>query len=457
MSKFTKILATLGPSSLKKGIIRKMIAAGTNGFRINTAHGSFEQYSSMIASVRKVGHYPIVIDIKGTELRVQSDKDITLKRSEELFISYTKGPINFSHAFTSDIQEGDTVLYDDGRLRGSIKKITKDGIRIAFTTKVIFRANKTMQIPDRHLQLPSLTARDKKALRFAKEQGAAFIALSYTQSAKDVTRVKKYLKGTDIGIIAKIENQTGVDNAREILQECSGIMVARGDLGIEITQERLPAVQKKLLQLCNEQGKIGILATQVLESMVQNATQTRAETTDIANAVLDGADCLMLSEETAVGNYPVECIRVMSRVAIAIESEVTSKPLPASNLSQSITVAAASLVQTSSVNKVVALTRSGYTALQISRFRLPIPLLAITTLPIVEEQLQLVYGITPVCYPKLPKNGRLPWSANTLHQDKRVSKKDLVLFVAGTHTHKENISNLIEIGKIDELIGYHKS
>jgi pyruvate kinase len=458
MSTFTKILATLGPATFSQEKIAQLIKSGADGFRINTAHGDFKQYSKMVAAVRANGMYPIVLDIKGPELRYHIHEELQVRSGDTKLITFAHSASCFSNVFTGNMQVGDAMLFDDGRVRAKITHINKKGITVKFLESATIQPKKTIALPKRTLDIAPLSKKDRQAIKFAKEHKFAFIALSFTRDAEDVLRLKRLLRGSGVGIIAKIENQQGVTNAPRILQQADGLMVARGDLGVEISQENLPAVQKRLLRLCNEKGKIGIVATQVLESMVRHPRQTRAETSDVANAILDGADVLMLSEETAIGKYPKKCVQVISKIAKAIETEfalTTHQPI-STDVSQAMAAAAATLAQRTRVNKIVALTKSGYTARQLARFRLRTHILAVTATKQVKEQLNLVFGVRAFLYKDLPEHGRVPWATEQLYKDKHIAKNDWTLFMAGVHTTQENVSNLLQLNQVRDILEYHK-
>lgn len=446
----TKILATIGPASLSVKTIKQLIANGASGFRINTAHGDFQQYEKIIKAIRSCGTQPIILDIKGPELRLRNDEPITLVKGKTLFFSFNKkDPIHFSHPVRGDIKKGDVLLFADGQFKAVIKTVHKNGLSLTFKSFGELGKNKTVAIPGRDIKLPALSKKDKEAITFAKKHDIEYIALSFTRNAQDVKRVLKLLNN-QTGIIAKIENQQGVDNAEDILRYASGIMVARGDLGVEIQQEHIPGVQKKLLRLCNEQGKLGIVATQVLESMVSNPVQTRAETTDIATAVLDGADCIMLSEETALGKYPVECVKTISTVAGTIEEEFRIEgEYPARSISQSISVAAASFMHSNTVDKLVAITKSGYSARQVARFRLRKPLLAVTESALVASQLNLYFGVHAYHY--TPSKHKIHDVVSFLLKKKEISLQTTLLVVAGLYVEDEPQTNTLHVFKVKDI------
>jgi pyruvate kinase len=289
-------------------------------------------------------------------------------------------------------------------------------------------------------------------IKFAKEHNVEYIALSFTRNAEDVRNLSQ-TNGFGGGIIAKIENSEGVQNVEEILDACSGIMVARGDLGVEIEPEKVPLVQKSLIKLCNQNGKLVITATEMLESMIHQPNPTRAEVSDVANAILDGSDAVMLSGETAVGQYPVEAVEMMTRIANETEKAVKSNvdDTPFINISDTVSKAIQRICQSMPVHKVIPLTRSGYTARMIARFKLAQPIIAVTPEIKVKKQLELIFGVYPVLINYREEKDRISAVATQLHAMHLVDDEETVLFTAGMRTTMEHASNSIEIHIIKEL------
>jgi pyruvate kinase len=312
---------------------------------------------------------------------------------------------------------------------------------------------KGVNIPGKKLTVPTLSARDREILILAKEKDVEFIALSFTRNAQDLENLKKETSSFKGAIIAKIENHEGVNNFAQILNAADGIMVARGDLGIEIEPEKVPLVQKSIIRQCNQTGKTVITATEMLESMMHNPIPTRAEVSDVANAILDGTEATMLSGETAVGQYPIEAVAMMSRIADETEKAIKSHVEDTGylNISDTISKAIQRICQEMPLDRVVTLTRSGYTARMISRFKITQAIIAVTPHERVRKQLELTYGVYPVNIDYREENDRILTVAKTLNSKRLINDEDTVLFTAASRTSRKHASNLIEIHRIKEL------
>ncbi|MFH1834916.1 MAG: pyruvate kinase, partial [Methanobacteriota archaeon] len=423
---------------------------------INSAHGSISEYDEIISNVRKVADIPIIFDVKGPEIRIQSPADETVKRGQVLDVGLKKGPGRyFNRSFYKDVSVGDIVFVSDGLIKTKIVEKNSGRIKLKVLIGGFLRKNKGVNIPGKHLHFNVLTPWDKEVISYAKKMDVDFIALSFTRTERDVKTLKKILASTEIGVISKIESRESLDHLPAIVDASDGIMVARGDLGVEVPSERLPIIQKQLIGKCNRAGKFVVVATEMLKSMIWEARPTRAETNDVANAILDGADGVMLSDETAIGKYPVEAVWEMTRIAREVEGHVKHKMPSLGTLSvdDSISNAVHRICERLPVSKVVTVTRSGYTARMISRYRMNKKIIALTDSEKVRKKLELVYGVHPVLYEhqKIPK---LPDYATFLYKQGLVSKKDLVLFTAGVHTKKAHITNMIQIHKIRDLLEY---
>jgi pyruvate kinase len=289
-------------------------------------------------------------------------------------------------------------------------------------------------------------------ISFAKKHDVEYVALSFTRNAEDVKNLSQ-TNGFGGGIIAKIENSEGVQNVEEILEASSGLMVARGDLGVEIEPERVPLVQKSLIKLCNQKGKLVVTATEMLESMINQPNPTRAEVSDVANAIIDGSDAIMLSEETAAGQYPVEAVEMMTRIANETEKAVKSKveDMPYINISDTVSRAINDVCQNMPIHKVIPLTQSGYSARMIARFKIAQPIIAVTSEIKVKKQLELIFGVYPVLINYNEEKDRISAVANQLHKMHLVDDEETVLFTEGVRTTMEHASNSIEIHNIKEL------
>ena len=453
--KETKILCTIGPSSNDSKTLQRMHNSGMNAVRINTAHGDFSSYQSVVGKVRKIGDIPIVLDIKGPDLRVKTKENIDVYKGEIVHVGLRE-KLDLNYNICNKIKKGDKVLIDDGRYSFKVVGVYPDHFEMKAKEHAIIHPNKNANVPEKSLHLPQLSHKDIEAIDFAKKNKIEFIALSFTRNIEDIKNLRRRLNGTQIKIIAKIENHEGLENINEIIDHADGIMVARGDLGVELPAEEVPIIQKQIIKVCNQKGKLVIVATQMLESMVERSNPTRAETSDVANAVLDGADCLMLSEETTIGKYPVEAVKAMSRIATAVEPEVKINidNTTSDNSSEVISCSVYELVKSLSIDKIVCLTYSGYTATKISRFRLDTPIYAITSSDIVKRQLMLSYSIKPIAYKANFWDHPIIKVAKYLYKKKMIHKGENILFTAGLHIKKGKKTNTIQVHKVDDIIEF---
>lgn len=448
----TKIICTIGPASLSRNTLRKMYRAGMNGARINTAYGTLDQYRVIISSLREVADIPIIIDVKGPEIRLKTKGRRTVNKGDVLKVG-KKEKIGFNNNIYDDVDVGDNVLIDNGRLRTQVAEKRKGVLKLLATTSGEIDDGKGVNIPNKKLAVPTLSSKDLEIIDLAKENEVEFIGLSFTRNPQDVNNLKKVTNGFKGAIIAKIENSEGVNKFDEILDVANGIMVARGDLGVEIEPEKVPHIQKLIIRKCNQKGKIVVTATEMLESMTYQPTPTRAEVSDVANAILDGTEATMLSGETAIGQYPVESVLMMSKIANETEKSVEShiEDEGFTNTSDTISKAVQRICQEMPVDKVVTLTRSGYTARMISRFKILQPIIAVTPSKLVKKQLELSFGVYPTHIDYLKEDDHILTTANKLHAIDLISDQDTILFTAAFRTSKPHSSNLIEIHNIKEL------
>jgi pyruvate kinase len=436
-----------------------MVAAGMDAVRINIAHGDFREYRRMIRNVRSVADLPIVVDIKGPELRIQSKGPCTMLRGKTYCTGFSKkDDLFFSHNVYDQIKVGDSVSIYDGLIKTRVawKRNKKVGLKVRIGGS--FAGNKGANLPGKHINVPLLSRKDKEAIQMSIRERVDYIALSFVRSASDVRNLRKYLEGSGIGIISKIENHEGLANLDEIIDASDAVMVARGDLGVEVHTEKLPLIQKDIVVRCNIKGKTVIVATEMLKTMVESPRPTRAETSDVANAVLDGADTVMLSEETSVGKHPVEVVETMGRITVEAQAHAKSNipEQPKETVHSSIAKAVYDICRHLPVTKIITLTRSGHTAQLVSRFRLNKQILAITDSERVAKKLALTYGVSPVVYKNMPARERIINSALYLKKYGLLKDQDLALFTARVYTNKEYATNIIQIHKIKELMEYHK-
>jgi pyruvate kinase len=450
--KKTKIVCTIGPASISRSTLRKMYRAGMNGARINAAYGTLEQYRVMISSLREVADIPIIIDVKGPEIRLKAKSRKIVNKGDVLELG-KDGKTSFNNDVYDRLDIGDDVLIDNGKLRMQVIGKKRDTVKLLATTSGEIDDGKGVNIPHKRLAIPTLSSRDLEVIALAREYDAEFIALSFTRNVQDVNNLMKKSSGFKGSVIAKIENSEAVDKFDDILNAVDGIMVARGDLGVEIEPEKVPLVQKSIIRKCNQKGKTVVTATEMLESMTYRPIPTRAEVSDVANAILDGTEATMLSGETAVGRYPVESVLMMSRIADetekAVESHVQDEGVI--NISDTISKAVQRICQEMPVDKVVTLTRSGYTARMISRFKILPSIIAVTPDKRVKKQLELSFGVYPVHVDYLKENDHILATAKRLHSTGLIRNQDTILFTAAFRTSKEHSSNLIEVHNIGEL------
>jgi pyruvate kinase len=455
-----KIVCTIGPASLETRILRQMVKAGMNCARINTAYGNLELYKLIVDNIRKVADLPIMVDLKGPEIRLKVEKEQKVKKGDTIEVGFNDEEISFNRNFLAKMNIGDLLSVDNGRIRTKIVKKSGNSLQLLIKDDGVFSDGKGVNIPNKKLDVPTLSERDIEVIDFAEEQKVEFLALSFTRNAQDVLNLKSAVKDFKGAVVSKIENFEGITNFKEILQFSEAIMLARGDLGVEIEPERVPLVQKSLIRKCNQEGKTVITATEMLESMMHQPNPTRAEVSDVANAILDGTDATMLSGETAVGSYPVESVNMMARIALEAEKAVKSsvKDIGFVNISDTVSRSIQRICEIMPLTKIVTLTRSGYTAKMISRFKISEPIIAVTPTLRVKKQLELVYGVIPVHYnyEKEEDKDIILSVASMLYSMKLLQIEDLVLFTAGFRTKMKHASNLIEIHSLKELMELKK-
>ena len=410
--KQTKIVASVSDRRCEVDFIRQLYNAGVNVIRMNTAHASEDGIKNIIRNVREVSrHIGILIDTKGPEVRTTGCAEpISYKTGDvvKLFgrpeMDSTHDIVNLSYEnFAADVQEGDHVLFDDGALDMQVIGINGPAVIAQVTNDGVLGSHKSVNVPGRHIALPALTAKDRKNIMLAIDQDIDFIAHSFVRSAADVRAVQAILDAfnSDIKIISKIENQEGVDNIDEIIDASYGIMIARGDLGIEVPIEQIPGIQRQIIRKCVQKKKPVIVATQMLHTMINNPRPTRAEVTDIANAIYSSADALMLSGETASGKYPIEAVQTMAAIAEQAERDRANNhidiPLsPNCDIREFMAHSAIEATEKLGVKGIVTDSATGTTARSLAAFRGPHPVLAICYKDKLQRLLNLSYGVIPV-------------------------------------------------------------
>jgi len=433
-----------------------MYEAGMDGVRINTAFGDLEEYERVVKSVRSIGEIPVLLDLKGPELRIMVLESRSVRDGEVLELGFDYQPIHLNYDIFDQIDVGDPVLIDGGRIQTEVVEKRDRQVQLLIKNGGMLEDRKGVNIPGKTLELPFLTEKDLRIIDFAKKHEVEFIALSFTRSREDILNIRSKIGDSDVGIIAKIESQDGVKNFNEILDEADGIMVARGDLGVELSLEELPLIQKRMIRQCNQFGKLVITATEMLESMVKNPRPTRAEVSDVANAILDGTDVIMFSEETSIGQYPVETVMMAAKIAEQTEAAVVGnvKEEEFQDISRSISRSIWQISESMPIDKVVALTRSGYTARMISRFRLKQPILAVTPSRSSANRLSLSYGVYPTRFDYMGEKDHILSTAAMLLSKGLIKSDERILFSAGFRTYTSHESNLIEIHKVDDLMRF---
>jgi len=412
----TKIVATIGPASSSPGTVLKLIEAGVNVFRLNFSHGKRSDHSTVVNIIRQTAEeigVPVALlqDLQGPKIRVATFADGSVELEEGQHFALTCNDDSPGDAtrvgvtytgLCGDVKVGDELLLDDGRLSLEVTGVKTGTIETRVVLGGTLSNNKGINIPGATLSIPALTDKDVEDLKFGAELDVDWVAISFVRNRDDLLLARHYLAraGSNARLMAKIEKPSAVDRFPEILDEVDGVMVARGDLGVEMAAERVPLIQKRLIRACIEAGKPVITATQMLESMVRNPTPTRAEASDVANAIFDGTDAVMLSAETAVGEHPVEAVRMMDRIARSVENDDNYKRMmhehvPKSDATTADAVALAAVEMTYNLDArlIVTFTSTGTTALRVSRNRPPTPVLAVTPNPRAQRQLAVAWGV----------------------------------------------------------------
>ncbi|MBI9101959.1 MAG: pyruvate kinase [Spirochaetales bacterium] len=469
--KQTKIVATISDRKCDIPFIQGLVYRGVDVFRINTAHQTPDITAKVVENIRAVSKLAgILIDTKGPEVRTRDiEESVVVEVGEEVSFSgqILEGkniPVSYEN-FVRDVPEGARILIDDGEVGFTVERKEADRLICVAGNAGVVKNRKSVNVPGVHLDLPALTDKDREYVRYARDNDVDFIAHSFVRNRADIREIREILGEAQdsVKIIAKIENREGVDNAGEILKDAHGIMVARGDLGIEIPAEEVPAIQKSLIRLCVSRAKTVITATQMLHSMIDNPRPTRAEVSDVANAVLDGTDALMLSGESAYGNYPFEAVETMTRVALATEaSRQDNLGYKSKDETPSVrSFLARSAIEASHAIPVRALivhTYSGKTARVVSSYRGRIPVYVKCHDINVARELTLSYGLYPTLIDLPDSTDKLISTAlSSLVERKLLDKADMVVILAGSPPHRSNQSNLIEINTVQNCLAGRKS
>lgn len=454
--KKTKIICTMGPRTMDKIILKELIAGGMNVARFNFSHGSYEEHAERIALVRQVSEQlgipvALMLDTKGPEIRtglLKDGKKVSLEQGKE-FTLYTEeregdetGCSITYQQLVYDVRKGDTILIDDGLIGLEVQRVSADKIECIIKNGGELGERKGVNVPNVKIHLPGVTQKDREDILFGIEQGVDYIAASFVRNSDCIMDIREILEdnhGRDIGIIAKIENAEGVENIDEILDAADGIMVARGDLGVEIPADQVPHIQKKIIHKCNRKCKPVVTATQMLDSMIRNPRPTRAEAGDVANAIYDGSDAIMLSGETAMGKYPVEAVHMMAKIAETTEAHLDYSNLQKLNkkqrkkdISMAVGFASVSTAEILKASCLVVPTMTGYTARMISSLRPKTPIYAISPSEQAVRRMQLYWGVYAM--PGETEDSTRHMITNSMKiilRRKLIKKGELAVFTAG--------------------------
>lgn len=474
--KKTKIVCTIGPSSSSYDVLKELVKEGMNVARLNFSHGTHQEHKKRIDAIKKLREdidepIAIMLDTKGPEIRIQTFKSGTVRieqgqnftlTTEDIEGDETKVSVTYKD-ITKDLKKNDRVLIDDGLVEFKVVTVDEKNVYMKAINDGELSDRKGVNLPSVKVNLPTLTEKDIDDLIFGIENDVDFIAASFIRSADDVLEIRKVLEsngGDDIKIISKIENIEGVQNIDSIIDHSDGIMIARGDMGVELDEEDIPLVQKEIIRKCNIKGKFVITATQMLDSMIRNPRPTRAEVTDVANAILDGSSAIMLSGETAAGKYPLKATEMMRKIAIKIEDSLDYKVLVEStndeheiNITNSIAKATREAALDLNAKLIIAATSTGLTARNISKFKPKSLIIAATSDEKVRRQLAIEWGVYPI-RAKLASNidELFNSSINKLKNINFVKEGELVILTAGVPLGKTGSTNIMMVKTVGNLL-----
>jgi len=464
----SKIVCTIGPASGSREMIHSLIKKGMDVARLNFSHGDYESHKKVIGFIREESKklkktVAILQDLQGIKIRVGfiTGGSVELKKGAEILLHGGTEVSSAEHIFISypalkkDVKTGERILFDDGLIQARITGKMRDGLRAKIIEGGILKDKKGVNLPHTKTSLSSFTDKDRKDLDFGLKMGIDYVALSFVRRAGDIRVVKEWLKKrhTTLPIIAKIEKPEALDDIDNILSEVEGIMVARGDLGVEMLPEEVPIIQKTLINRANVKGKLVITATQMLESMTEHTRPTRAEATDVANAVLDGTDALMLSAETATGKYPLEAVTMMDHIIRRTEEQryITSQYVRGKSFSEAVADAATRAAEDIEAKYIAAFTQSGFTAKLLSKFRPRVPIMAFTHSEDVRRRMSLYWGVTPeIMRPLKSTDAVFTEVEKALVKNGLARKGDSIIITASTPilgAGKTNLMKLHTIGK----------
>lgn len=475
MMKKTKIVCTMGPTTEKPGVMEKMMEAGMNVARFNFSHGNHAEHTVRIEMVRAAAKrvnkpIAILLDTKGPEMRLGNfvEGKVTIEQGEKFIITSrdvegTKDICSVNHEFLpQEVAPGNQILLADGLVCLNVDFVEGDDIHTTVQNTGVIGNRKRVAVPGVSVNLPPLSEQDVKDVLFGAENQMDFVAASFIQRAADVLAIRKLLEdaGSDIHIISKIENAEGVKNIDEIIKVSDGIMVARGDLGVEIPTEEVPLVQKMIIEKCNKMGKPVITATQMLESMITNPRPTRAEAGDIANAIFDGTDAVMLSGETANGDYPVEAVEIMAKISIRTEQALKYSemlhgkgPITQRTTTEAISHATVQVAHELNAASIITDTQSGYAARMVSKYRPMAHIVAVTPHERVLRKMLLMWGVQPVLRAPSQNTDEMVENAITSAISSGIVKEgDLIVLTAGVHATGTGTTNMIRVHVVGNIL-----
>jgi len=470
----TKIVATIGPATESPEVLRQLIEAGATTFRLNFSHGDHADHALRIATIRQVAHQMqvhigILQDLQGPKIRLGRFEGgpITLARGDAFTLTSREVSCNQSTAtvtydrLADEVKADSRILIDDGRVELVVERvdIPDNSLHCRVTVGGVLSNNKGVNFPDVQLSIRAMTPKDRRDLAFGLQQGVDWVALSFVRNPSDMQEIRELIRshGFSTPVVAKIEKFEAIDAIDAILPLCDGVMVARGDLGVEMPAEEVPLLQKELIRKANSLGIPIITATQMLDSMASCPRPTRAEVSDVANAILDGTDAVMLSNETAVGDYPVEAVATMARIARRIERDYPQRVLDshmATTIPNAISQAVSNIARQLNAAAIIPLTKTGSTARNVSKFRPSTPILAITSEVRVARQLQLVWGVNPLLISEQSStSSTFSIAMGVAQQQGLLREGDLVVQTAGTLAGISGSTDLVKVGIVSAVLG----
>lgn len=471
----TKIICTIGPASEDAETIKQMILNGMNVARLNFSHGTYEEHQRRMDLVNNVAAeldkpVAIMLDTKGPEIRTGKLKAGKIRlQSGQRFVLTTRetsgdeNEVQVSYSrLAAEVQSGTTILLADGLINLHVEETTATDIVCTVVNGGELGEKKGVNVPGVRINMPFLSPKDVSDIQFGIEKGVDFIAASFVRCAEDVLEIRRIVegRGADIEIIAKIESQGGVDNLEDIIKVADGVMVARGDLGVEIPAEEVPLVQKKVIDKCNYTGKVVIIATQMLDSMIVNPRPTRAEVSDVANAIFDGADAIMLSGESAAGKYPVEAVETMARIAKRAEESLPYKEIlerkrlqGTKSVTDAISYATCTTASNLGISSIITATEQGTTARMVAKYRPEANILAVTPSPKIMKKMALVWGVYPILARETKGTDELLDESLSVCLEKNfIEQGDMVVLTAGSPSGISGGTNLIKVHVVGEIL-----